>query len=157
MDTIDMFWWLIISGMQDTLVSLWVSAQISSLMCLWKLTVAACLWSVKICKSSQSQLSSFHFSECLVTEPGLVFSVRQLLRWGRLHVCHSLPSCCVGSTPGILAFPKNGYFQLPLTNEQYLKWVKEVSPRFLLTELLADRRFKAKSWCKGRGIKTIRN
>lgn len=88
-DTIDMFGWLIISGMQDMLLSLWKSAQISSLMCLWKLTVATCIWSVKICKSSQGQVSSFHFSERFVTEPVLVFSVRQLLTWSRIHVCQS--------------------------------------------------------------------
>lgn len=135
-----MFWWLIILGMQDTLLSLWKSSQISSLTC-WKLTVATCVWSVKICKSSQSQVSSLHFSEYFLTEPVLVFSVRQLLRLSRIHVS-ILSSCCAGPTTAFLSFSKNGYFQLLLTNElQYLKWVKEIFPRFLL---LADRRCKRK-------------
>lgn len=120
---------------------LWKSAQISSLMCLWKLTVATCVRSVRICKSSQSQVSSFHFSEYFVTEPVLVFAVRQLLRRSRIYMCQSC--CYAGSTPGFLAFPKNGF----LSNElRSLKWVKEIfSPSFLLRDLLADMRFKKKS------------
>lgn len=57
-----------------------------------------------------------------------------------------LLSCYVGPTPGFLAFPKNGCFQLLLTSElKYLKWVKEISPRYLVAELLADRRCNEKS------------
>lgn len=106
------------------------------------LKIATCVWSVRICKSSQSQVSSFHFSEYHMTQPVLgVFSVGQLLRLSRIHMHQSCWAAMQASPQGSCIFLKIVVFIFFLTKEvQYLKWVKEIFHSQVLADKVPGRR-----------------